>query len=602
MAQALPPPAPPRPSRTKRLVFAALAVALPLVLLALIEGALRLAGVGAVRREPFQPVPEHEGSVALDPDFGAMFFRGFQPGVAFDPLLAAKPREALRVIALGGSTTAGFPYHWYYGFPARLEDRLAAALPGRRVEVANLGMTATNSYTIWALAEAVVEQRPDAVVIYAGQNEFYGAYGTAGTQGWTGTSVPLKRLVIGASRWALVSGLGGLIGGDEPAEGGGRTLMAQVVRNASIDEGSEAYRGAVEQYEANLSDALRRFERAGIPVFLATLTSNLADQPPLGDEPAAREAYGRGRRLLVRGDSVAARAAFLDAKEADGLRFRAPEAMNEVVRRLAAEFDDVTLVDIHGRFRAASPGGVEGSALFTDHLHPNARGYALMADAFADAMRQRLAVLRDALEPGEEPTDLDAVEEGYAHLQLTVLTNGYPFRKDLTPAEAEALARAEADAMARSDRLGAALAVRTLVGGMPVANALNEAVHEARAEGDTLAALRLYQALLHWQPFNESLMEQAVGYAIQDPAYDAQTAALARYAAVHTESPFSLNALAALALRQGDLTRAGRLLDAVERADPESPEMLFNRARMLVMQGDTVRARGYFERYQAVAR
>ena len=590
---------PPPPSPAKRIAFRALAVALPLVAVLLAEGALRLTGVGEVRRAPFQPVPGHETSVALDPDYGGMFFRDFQPGAAFNPLSRERRSGDLRVLVLGGSTTAGFPYSWPYAFPARLEDRLATLLPGRRVEVANLGMTATNSFTLWALAGPVVEQRPDAVVVYAGHNEYYGAYGPAGTQGWTGTSTRAKRFLIGASRWALVAGLSGLVSdGDLPA-GERRTLMARVVRDASVETGGPVYTAGLEQYEANLGDAFRRFADAGIPVFVGTLTSNLAGQPPLGDEPEALAAYELGERRLAAGDTAAARAAFLDAKEADGLRFRAPEAINGVVRRLAAAFPNVTLVDVQERFRAESPGGLEGDALFADHLHPNARGYALMADAFAEAMRGALPALRGAPEAVPSPPSVNAIEAAVARLQLTVLTSGYPFRKDRTPAQAEAVARAQADSLVRTGRLTDALAVRVLLDGLPPPNALDEAVREARAASDTLAALRLYGALLRWQPFNEPLMETAVGYAAANAAYDAETEALARYAAARSDGPFSLNVLAAIALRRGDLDRADALLSSVEAAAPGSPEMLFNRARLLVLRGDTAAARGYFERYQA---
>ncbi len=378
-------------------------------------------------------------------------------------------------------------------------------------------------------------------------------------------------------------------------------MMARVVRNAAIDRDSEAYRAGIAQYEANLGAALTRFEQAGIPVFLATLTSNLADQPPLGDEPAAHEAYRRGQALLNQGDTTAARSAFVEAKEADGLRFRAPEEMNAVARRLAAAFPHVTLVDVQEQFRAASPGGLEGSALFTDHLHPNARGYALMADAFADAMRRTLPALRQAPRPAPAASDLDPVEATYARLQIALLTNGYPFRKDRTPAEAEAAVRAEVAAVARSGRYADALAAQILLEGRPMTDALDAAVQQARAETDTLAALRLYGALLRWQPFNEALMEQAVGYALANPVYDAETGALARYTARLSESTFSLNALAVLALRQDAFHEAEAFLEAAERRNPQSPEMLFNRARLLVMQGDTARARTYFDRYRAVA-
>ena len=562
---------------------------------------MRLAGVGGARREPFQPVPGRADHVALDPAFGAMFFRGFRPGVAFDPLAADKPATGLRVVALGGSTTAGFPYSFPYGFPARLADRLEAALPGQPVEVANLGMTATNSFTVWALADAVARQRPDAVVIYSGQNEFYGAYGTAGTQGLTGTSVPLKRFVIGASRTALVTGLTGLFSGSAEPVGETRTMMAQVIGNAAVAPESDAFRAAVAQYEANLRSAIGRFERAHIPVYLATLTSNLAGQAPLGDEPAAQATFDRGQALLAHGDTAAARTAFLEAKEADGLRFRAPEAINDAIRRLAAEFPNVTLVDVQQRFRDASPGGLEAPDLFTDHLHPTARGYALMADAFSDAMRRTLPALRASLDPGPSPFGLDSLEAGAARLQILALTSGPPFRKDRTPEQAAATARAAAAQMVASGRPAAVLAARTTVDGMPMAVALDAAVRAARAAADTTQVLGLYAALLHWQPFNDDLMAAAVGYAAQNPAYDTQTMPLARFASVHGGRLFGLNTLAALSLRGGDVGRADALLTAAEALDARSPEMLFNRARYLVMRQDTAAARTYFERYQAVS-
>lgn len=572
---------------------------MPVVAVLLVEAVLRFAGVAEERRRPFQPLEGRPSHVALDPDFGGMFFRGFRPGVAFDPFAAAKPAGGLRVVAMGGSTTAGFPYHWYYGFPALLEDRLAAALPGRPVEVVNLGMTATNSYTIRALADAVVSVEPDAVVIYSGHNEYYGAYGPGGTQGMAGAPGWMKRLVIGASRWAVVAGPASLLDGDALPAGERRTIMARVVRDASIARGGAVYEAGIAQFEANLRASLRRFEQAGIAVFLAMPASNLSDQPPLGDEPEALAAFEQGRRLLAAGDTVAARAAFLEAKELDGIRFRAPESMNAVVRDLGAAFDNVTVVDAQERLRRDSPGGLEGASLFTDHLHPNADGYARIADAFFEAMRATHPALRDAFAAPPAVNHLDPVEAAYSDLQLTILKSGYPFSKDRTPAEAEEFARAVAVGMARSDDYAEQLAARALMEGEPMAAVLHAAAGLARAAGDTLGALRHYRALMHWQPFNERLTELAVGFAIRSPAYDDETARLARIAAGHTHNLFSLNALAAMALRGNDLERAERLLALIEQRDPSSEEMLYNRARLLVMRGDTAQARGYFERFQA---
>ncbi len=59
-----------------------------------------------------------------------------------------KPAGTYRIFCLGGSTTVGFPY-WYNGsFPSFLRDRLRRTFPERSIEIINLGMTATNSYTV----------------------------------------------------------------------------------------------------------------------------------------------------------------------------------------------------------------------------------------------------------------------------------------------------------------------------------------------------------------------------------------------------------------------------------------------------------------------
>src|SRR5690606_11717055 len=259
------------------------------------------------------------------------------------------------------------------------------------------------------------------------------------------------------------------------------------------------------------------------------------------------------------------------------------------------------------------PGHIEGAALFADHLHPNAQGYALVADAFFEAMQATFPDLRlrrrtvngaaemedaDATEHGPGATEhqpgatehhpgasehhpgaserrlrapeLDPVERAFADLQLTILTSGYPFRKDRTPAEAEATARRTAEGMAQSGTYAERLAVRALAEGVPVANVLYDAIQHALQIPDTLAALP-----------------------IQSPACDAETARLARYASIHSDGVFGLSALAALALRGGDLSSADLLLTRIEQIDPFSREMLYNRARLLVMQGDTARARGY---------
>jgi predicted Zn-dependent protease len=128
--------------------------------------------------------------------------------------------------------------------------------------------------------------------------------------------------------------------------------------------------------------------------------------------------------------------------------------------------------------------------------------------------------------------------------------------------------------------------------------ALLEAVQHARSENDTLAVLLHYRALLHWQPFNEGLMRQATGYALNAPAYDEITGEIGLWATSRSDDVYFLNALSAVRLRQGYLSEAARLLEAAERRDPNSKVMLYNQARLFLLQGDTLRSRQYFERYK----
>jgi len=56
------------------------------------------------------------------------------------------------------------------------------SVPGRNFEIINLSLTAVNSYTTLGFAREVVDYDPDAVLIYTGHNEYYGAPGVASTE------------------------------------------------------------------------------------------------------------------------------------------------------------------------------------------------------------------------------------------------------------------------------------------------------------------------------------------------------------------------------------------------------------------------------------
>ncbi|HZK65331.1 MAG TPA: hypothetical protein VFC34_14405, partial [Puia sp.] len=98
--------------------------------------------------------------------------------------------------------------------------------------------------------------------------------------------------------------------------------------------------------------------------------------------------YYLGKTAYLRGDYKPAKAYFSKARDLDGLRFRAPEQMNEVISRLCAKYPYSHLVDTRAAFESSSNNGIIGDELMLEHIHPNLHGYALMSDVFYRSMKQ----------------------------------------------------------------------------------------------------------------------------------------------------------------------------------------------------------------------
>ncbi len=76
---------------------------------------------------------------------------------------------------------------------------------------------------------------------------------------------------------------------------------------------------------------------------------------------------------------------FILAKDLDALRFRAPEEINSVIRRLAKEYN-CGLVEVDSIFNSTSPNKIVGNNLIVDHLHPTLAGYQLLGKIYFEGM------------------------------------------------------------------------------------------------------------------------------------------------------------------------------------------------------------------------
>src|SRR6185295_8253790 len=276
----------------------------------------------------------------------------------------------------------------------------------------------------------ILEQRPDAVVIYSGHNEYVGLLGVG--SGFTaGRRRPIVLSFLWLEDFRIAQLARSAFAGFQPEKPRrrGRTLMASIVAEERIPYGSSLYRRGLDQYRANLRALLARYRKAGVPVFIATVVSNERDQPPfisghgagadvaawrrrfdagrkaLGagdpgaalreftvaaalDDACAAGHFGRGRALETLGRYGEAREAYLAAKDRDELRFRAPEEINRILREVATE-QGAHVVEVQEAFHRAARHGIVGHDLMLEHLHPNLSGYFLLADAFYDALHQQ---------------------------------------------------------------------------------------------------------------------------------------------------------------------------------------------------------------------
>ncbi len=374
--------------------FYIVAVLIPVLFFVLLELSLRIFNYGYDNRE-WVPITKDE--LILNPNIAKRYFNVVKslPYSIQDVFDKKKKKGAFRVFVLGGSSAAGYPYMPLGSFSRYLQQRYEMIYPQTKIEIINIAMTAVNTYTIRDLLPGVLEQKPDAILIYAGHNEFYGALGV-GSMESLGKSRTVVNLLLYLRKFKTFELLSDVINAIGKIFSSGKsnlshgTLMSRMAKNKFIPLNSQTFNAGVEQFEGNLSDILEEIHEAKVPVVIGTLVSNYKDQKPfvskkVGDLPSANEIYGNALKEYDAGSYNKADSLFKYAKDLDMLRFRAPEVFNNVIRKLSKKYG-AKLISFDSLFAANSPHGIVGNNLITDHLHPTLHGYQLMGDAFARAL------------------------------------------------------------------------------------------------------------------------------------------------------------------------------------------------------------------------
>lgn len=469
-------------------MFTAVTLFIPVALLVTLEIALRIVHYGP-DISLFTTV-EVGGRTycVMNPGVGKRYFPGteFTPATSLDAFEREKPPGTFRIFCLGGSTTVGYPY-WFNGaFSTFLRSRLHALFPDRPVEVINLGLTATNSFTVLDIARDLADAGPDLLIVYDGHNEFYGALGVASRESRSGarwlTDLSLRLLRFRTYRLVrdIYLMIGGVFSRTHPGDERG-TMMERLARGENIPMGSRLYNEALGTFRENLQDIAGLCAARGIPLIFGTQVSNLRTQRPFislprpGMTPAESKEFdaslGAGLDALAgghasdgipfllnaltldslradaqfalaqcqdsAGEKSAARVAYARARDLDQLRFRASSDFNAAIVAME-DGKHVTVVDIEALFAGTAADSIAGNELIFEHLHPTARGYFMMAKGYARAM-ERIGlivpkeswIVRDTISDdllwGERP--LTILDERMAARKVQILTSGWPFRK-----------------------------------------------------------------------------------------------------------------------------------------------------------------------------
>jgi tetratricopeptide (TPR) repeat protein len=434
-------------SKPKKWIFNFMIALIPVLFFVLLELVLRAFHYG----DNFSLFLDHPDKMfkeyrIVNPDIGAKYFQHLKyTEPARDIFLRKKPDNCFRIFVMGSSTVFGFPYENNLMFSRILQERLEDAYPEKMIEIINTSITAINTFTLLDFMPQILAEKPDAILIYAGHNEFYGAFGMGSSEAVSRNRALIRlHLVLMKSR--VYQALRNIIGGfgktftREAAQSRG-TLMSKVVKKADIVYNSRDYRKGIRYFEKNYGAMLRLANKHNVPVFASDLVSNLRDVKPFKSIEtkkyrAAEYYYDLARAAEQHFEFYKAKENYMLARDYDCIRFRASSEINEKIRTLAATYN-AHFVPTLALFESHSLHQIVGNNLLTEHVHPNIQGQFLLADAFYTALIGSGIISQSVNEFTVEPAAYYVNTYGYTeldrligHHRIANLKYHFPFRDE----------------------------------------------------------------------------------------------------------------------------------------------------------------------------
>ena len=411
-----------QPPARRKWLFRLAPIVLLLIVPLLVEGTLRLFGVGCSTS-----FLARKGDYWFPNDKFAVQF--FGPRSTSRPVYFRVPVQkgtnTVRIVVLGESAAMGTPDPAFC-FGRILEVMLEANFPGKKIELVNAAMRGIDSHVVRKVAADCARIKPDVFIVYMGNNEVIGLHGPEPGCSRLSQWLPMIR----AGDFLKSTRLGQLfkkMGGRASSRAETQDMkFFRKQRLAPDDWRREAVR---QNFAANLREICRLGKRAGAKVIVSTVPVNMKDFPPLGSVAGkynAEEQFKLGR--------------YRQALDWDALQFRADSRLNEKILEVAT--NEAVLVDSVKAF-ADADGGAPGAKLFRDHVHPTFEGDYLLARTFLNSFIPNPSPL--AIEDCKRLLAYTDWHDAQIQLAMADLTSRPPYQDQLNyrerQAEAEKLAR-----------------------------------------------------------------------------------------------------------------------------------------------------------------
>ncbi len=340
-----------------------------------------------------------------------------------------KKDQRLRIFCVGGSTTAGYPYNTLpeYQCPASFPNYLRAILQYNKnmpqIEMLNAGCNAFNSVSVARLVSDLVKYHPDILIVYIGQNEYFGPNEFAlSKQANMRLNDPLLFNGFFAVRQTfLYQGMNFAIQKVSGNRSVGHENYFEWSKRNSISCTDTYNLNVLKKYSSNLRKIIRTAQNAGVKVIVCSPIVNLTFPPFISLQDRALTAneqqYWKAQRCRAdtlfnltnfddalkiwqelkefsptcadlyyyAGMNLAGLQRYEEAEEElakardyDALPFRAKSTIIAECKKIARE-EKVVLADLDQFFRDLSGKAYPAPQLLLDHVHPTEEGYFYVA-------------------------------------------------------------------------------------------------------------------------------------------------------------------------------------------------------------------------------